>query len=108
MRVPRPKLTEPTTIATGAERCPRCGGRLFVDQEDDALYCLSCGHRQGGNDTVKPPVLSSSMQMLDVHRNPGYYAAGASSRRVREKETIKGAAWRKPRMEEHGIPIGDN
>lgn len=30
-----------------ASRCPRCGGRLFIDNDEDGWYeqCINCSHR---------------------------------------------------------------
>lgn len=26
------------------DECPRCGGQMFQDEDEDALSCLQCGH----------------------------------------------------------------
>ena len=54
--------------------CPRCGGDLFPDPEDDNTFCINCGYVQWPTRTLEASRADAAQLTAALARPRGRYA----------------------------------
>ena len=57
--------------------CPRCGGDLFPDPEDDNTFCINCGYVRWPARTLAASQADAERLEAEIARPKGRYARRA-------------------------------